>query len=58
MMSMHNQAAALRSLSREFEYAWKGGQGMTTRLLWHPLCIVDSEGIFADLRMSISNCWT
>jgi hypothetical protein len=31
---------------------------MSTSLLWHPLVIVDSEGNFADLRMSLSNCWT
>jgi len=58
MMSMRNQLAALRSLSPEFETAWKGGQGMSFSLLWHPLDIVDSEENFSDLRMSLSNCWT
>jgi hypothetical protein len=58
MMSMRNQPAPPRSLSPEFEIAWKGGQGMSTSLLWRPLDIVDSEENFADLRMSLSNCWT
>jgi hypothetical protein len=57
-MSMRNQPAPPRSLSPEFEIAWKGGQGISASLLWHPLDIVDSEENFSDLRSSLSNCWT